>query len=213
VTHVALAVLAKDPVPGRVKTRLCPPCTPEQAASLARAALDDTLEAARATGRRTVLVLDGDPRGWTEAGVEVVEQRGRGLDERLAAAFEEVGAPCLLVGMDTPQLDPADLDDAAEQLGSGGRAAVLGPAEDGGYWSIGLRAPDPRVFLGVPMSTSDTGRRQYQRLRALGHEVGILPRQQDVDEWCDALAVAALAPDRRFGRTLAAIAPSLTGAG
>jgi rSAM/selenodomain-associated transferase 1 len=211
-TDVALAVIAKDPVAGRVKTRLCPPCTPEQAASLARAALDDTLDAAIETGRRTVLVLDGDPSGWRRAGVEVVAQRGTGLDERLTAAFEHVGAPCVLVGMDTPQLHPADLDDAVERL-VGGSTAVLGPAQDGGYWAIGLRSPDARVFLGVPMSTSETGRRQYERLRVLGHEVGVLPRHRDVDVWDDACAVARMVPGRRFGRTVAEIAASLAGAG
>jgi rSAM/selenodomain-associated transferase 1 len=212
-TDVVLAVLAKDPVPGRVKTRLCPPCTTEQAAALARASLADTLDVAVATGRPTVLVLDGDAGAWRAAGVRIIPQRGRGLAERLAAAFDDIGGPCVLVGMDTPQLEAADLDDAAEHLVGPCRSAVLGPALDGGYWSIGLRSADARVFRGVPMSRGDTGRRQYQRLRALGHEVAILPSRRDVDVWRDARAVAATIPDRRFGAAVAQVAAALDGAG
>ena len=77
----ALLVIAKAPVAGRVKTRLSPPCTPAQAARLARAALEDTLAAcddASAAGRR-VLVLEGEPDGWLPPGWEVVAQRGEGL--------------------------------------------------------------------------------------------------------------------------------------
>ena len=87
---VHLLVLAKSPVPGKVKTRLCPPCTPEQAADLAEAALRDTLTAVGATPvvRRTV-VLDGPVGPWLPAGFEVLPQRGDGLDERLAAAFDD----------------------------------------------------------------------------------------------------------------------------
>src|SRR5688500_4457952 len=99
----ALIVIAKEPVPGRVKTRLCPPCTPEQAARLARAALEDTLAACGDTvgaGRR-VLALDGEPGGWLPRGWDVVAQRGAGLAERLAHAFADVGGPAFLLGMDT----------------------------------------------------------------------------------------------------------------
>ena len=106
-----LIVIAKAPVPGRVKTRLSPPCTPDQAAALARAALQDTLDAAAcaAAGRR-VVALDGAPGDWLPSGFEVIAQRGDGLGERLACAFEDVGGPAFLIGMDTPQVTPALLD-------------------------------------------------------------------------------------------------------
>lgn len=101
----ALLVIAKDPRPGHSKTRLCPPCRPEQAAQLAEAALRDTLEVvARTPAVRRVLVLDGDPWRWRDCGLEVLAQRGEGLAERLAHAFADIGGPALLVGMDTPQL-------------------------------------------------------------------------------------------------------------
>src|SRR5438105_3192912 len=81
-------VLAKAPEPGRVKTRLCPPLSPAQAADVATAALADTLDAVVACGaERRILALDGRPGPWLPAGFEVIEQRGAGLAERLANAW------------------------------------------------------------------------------------------------------------------------------
>lgn len=207
---MTLIVLAKAPVAGRVKTRLCPPCDPEQAAVLAEAALVDTLQAVAATqGTRRMLVLDGAPGPWLPPGFEVIPQRGDGLDERLAHAFEDVGTGGLLVGMDTPQLTPARLTTSLRALRTPGVDAVLGPSVDGGWWGIGLRAPDPAVFLGVPMSTSRTGAAQQARLRALGLRVAPLPCLRDVDHFDDALAVANAAPAGRFAATLRPMLASL----
>lgn len=203
---VSVVVLAKAPHPGRVKTRLCPPCTPREAAMLATAALEDTLAAVAATtAKRRFLVLDGAPGSWLLPGFTVVPQGSGGLDERLATAFTSVGGPALLVGMDTPQVTPAILGDAARALAHPGRDAVLGPADDGGYWCIGLRRPDARVFHGVPMSTARTGRAQLERLRSLALDVAVLRRLRDVDVFDDALAVAREAPASRFATALASI--------
>ena len=206
----ALLVIAKAPVPGKVKTRLTPPCTPEQAAGLARAALADTLAAVEsaAGGGRRVLVLDGEPGDWIPAGFEVIAQHGDGLAERLANGFADAGAPALLVGMDTPQLTPALLEAGLAAL-EAGADAVLGDAEDGGYWAIGLRASDPRVFAEVPMSVPETGAAQRARLTALGLSVADLPPLLDVDTFADARAVAAAAPASRFAAALAEIEPAL----
>jgi len=94
----ALVVIAKAPLPGRSKTRLCPPCTPHEAAALAEAALRDTLAAVLAAPvrARRVLVLDGEPGRWLPAGIEVIAQRGDGLGARLAAAFADVGGSAFL---------------------------------------------------------------------------------------------------------------------
>src|SRR4051812_21388413 len=146
----ALIVLAKAPVAGRVKTRLCPPCAPEEAALLATAALRDTLRAVAATkAARRVCVLDGEPGGWLPPHIEVLPQRGGGLDARLAAAFADVGTPALLIGMDTPQVTSHHLQDGLARLAEAD--AVLGLAPDGGYWTIGLRRADDALFHGVPM--------------------------------------------------------------
>ncbi|MBK9179739.1 MAG: TIGR04282 family arsenosugar biosynthesis glycosyltransferase [Acidimicrobiales bacterium] len=206
----ALAVLAKQPSPGRVKTRLCPPCTPEEAAALARAALLDTLDAAAATpAGRHVVVLDGDADGWLPAGFDVVPQRSGGLGERLAGAVADVGAPLVVIAMDTPQVTPTLLGHALAALSRPGVDAVLGPAHDGGYWAIGLRRAVPGVFDGVPMSRPDTGTAQRRRLEQLGLGVAELPTLHDVDDVHDLRAVAAAAPGTRFARMAAALAPLL----
>lgn len=199
----ALLVLAKEPLPGRSKTRLCPPLRPQEAAEVAEAALVTTLEtvsAARA-GRR-ILVLDGAPGPWLAPGIDVIAQRGGGQAERLAHAFADAGAPALLIGMDSPQVTPTMLDTATELLARPGTDAVMGPAEDGGWWAIGLRQADPRVFRGVAMSRPDTGRRQLARLRELGLRTRLLQPLRDVDRFADALAVARAAPETPFARTI-----------
>lgn len=208
-----VVVMAKAPVAGRVKTRLCPPFTHHQAAALARAALLDTMEAVRASGaRRRVLALQGRPGSWPRTGFDVVGQRPGDLGARLAGAvadaWDRAPLPVLVVGMDTPQMRGADLDRAAAPMLRSGRvggipsSSVLGPAEDGGYWAIGVRQPVPRMFDGVPMSTDHTGAAQLARLRALGISCTVVGSMRDVDEPDDALAVAALAPATRFAATL-----------
>jgi uncharacterized protein len=202
-----LIVIAKSPVAGRVKTRLCPPCTPAQAARLAEAALADTLARVLETpARRRVLVLDGDPGDWLPGGFELLPQRGAGLDERLAAAFADVGGPALLVGMDTPQLTSELLIDGIAALGDPAVDAVLGEALDGGYWCIGLTEPRADALVGVPMSDRLTCERQRDRLAELGLRVRELGRLRDVDGIDDAHAVAAAIPGSRFARAVAALA-------
>jgi glycosyltransferase A (GT-A) superfamily protein (DUF2064 family) len=204
---VDLLVLAKEPVAGRVKTRLCPPCTPAIAAALAGAALGDTLAAACASGAdRVVLALDGRPGEWCPPGVVVVDQGSGSLARRLTTAWRHTAGPALLVGMDTPQLTAADLDAALGALVAPGLDAVLGPAADGGWWTVGLRRPHPAAFLGVPTSRSDTGVRQAARLSALGLAVQLLDERMDVDTWADARVVAALAPWTRFAAAVRAAA-------
>lgn len=194
--RTAAIVLAKAPVAGRVKTRLCPPLTPADAASVAEAALADTLDAvARCGADRLVVALDGDPGPWLPPGFEVVVQRGSGLDERLAAAWSDVDGPGVQVGMDTPQLLPGHLDDALARLDS--HDAALGPADDGGWWAIALRRPDPLCFLGVPMSATTTGSDQRRRLLDLGWSVADLPSLRDIDTADDLVAVTSASPHLR----------------
>jgi rSAM/selenodomain-associated transferase 1 len=191
-THIL--VMAKAPVPGRVKTRLCPPCTPDQAAALAEAALADTLAAVAASGAgRRVLALDGAPGPWLPPGFHVIAQCGGTLNERLAHAWTVTGEPGVQIGMDTPQVTAALLDDALGTLDD--TAAALGYAADGGWWALGLRKPDPAVFRDVPMSTSQTGPAQKARLQALGLTVSTLETLVDLDTVADVPAVAAAAPD------------------
>lgn len=195
----SLIVIAKEPVPGRVKTRLTPPCTPDQAAELATAALTDTLHTAlQVPARRRILALDGSPGPWLPPGFEVHPQSAGGLDERLAAAFALCTGPALLIGMDTPQVSPELLAPATGPQAWRDADAWFGPAADGGFWALGLATPDPDLLRGVPMSVPGTGAAQRQRLTDAGLTVQHLPLLRDADTADDARAVAAAAPDSRF---------------
>lgn len=209
-TGVQVLVLAKEPLPGRVKTRLSPPLTPEQAAAVARAALDDTLDAVRGCqADRRVLVADGDLRA---EGFDVQPQVDGGLDERLAAAFADAWLarplPPLLVGMDTPQVTAELLDQAVAALLAPTVDAVLGLAEDGGWWCLGLRQPRPGLLRGVPTSRPDTGRLQQERLTEAGLRVAALPTLCDVDTVAELDRVAAGVPHTRFGRLVHDLRPA-----
>jgi uncharacterized protein len=214
----ALVVLAKAPEPGRVKTRLCPPATPEQAAELAAAALLDTLDAVAAVpGAASVVVLTGRMLRAARATelaaalqrTHVLPQRGDGLGRRIWAAHADTavllpGRPTLQLGMDTPQVGAALLTRCLERLDDPGTDAVLGPATDGGWWALGLR--DPRaaaLVVDVPTSRDDTGARTVAALRDGGLRVGLLPELTDVDTAADAVAVAAAAPAGRFAAATA----------
>lgn len=195
-------VMAKAPVPGRVKTRLCPPWTPAQAAGLAAASLADTLDVVAASAAvERVLVIDGDypaPPGWI-----LRPQRGGPLGERLANAFTD--APAVLIGMDTPQLTSAHLDEALSSLRRAD--AVLGPAADGGWWALGLRRDVyAEVLRDIPTSTPETGAMTLEALRRNGLRVLTLPVLRDVDTAADAVEVAAdCPPHSRFARALMAV--------
>ncbi|RZU75373.1 hypothetical protein EV384_3912 [Micromonospora kangleipakensis] len=211
-----LLVMAKAPVAGTVKTRLCPPATPVGAARIAAAALRDTLDAVRATpGVIPVLALRGRLADAEEgaaltaalAGWTVLPQRGDGLGDRLAHAHADVaaawpGRPVLQIGMDTPQVTPARLGVAVRRLLT--VDAVLGRAVDGGWWALGLRdARHAAALREVPMSTAQTGRRTVAALADRGLRTAPLAVLRDVDEWPDALAVAAEVPESRFARAVA----------
>jgi len=203
-----LAVIAKAPIAGRSKTRLCPPCTPTQAARIAEAALRDTLAVVRATPcARRVLVLDGDPGAWLPPGFALIAQRGDGLAARLAAAFDDLGERAFLVGMDTPQLTPALLRAGLDALDA--HDVSFGEAGDGGYWGIGLRTPCADVFSGIPMSQEHTAAAQRARLADLRLSVASLPVLRDVDHFDDALAVAARVPGSRFAGAVGDVAAGL----
>ncbi|WP_307858451.1 TIGR04282 family arsenosugar biosynthesis glycosyltransferase [Curtobacterium aurantiacum] len=199
---VTVAVVAKECLPGKVKTRLTPALSPEGAARVASASLADTLATVRALpAARRVLFFDGDVVPESAEGFDVLHQPGGGLDERLGFLFDAIDGPLLLVGMDTPQVSASDLapvfDDAA-------RDAWFGPAEDGGFWSLYLREPTGDLLRGVPMSRDDTGAVQLARLTDAGLDVGVLGELLDVDTIPDAERVADLAPDSDFTRALRA---------
>jgi glycosyltransferase A (GT-A) superfamily protein (DUF2064 family) len=215
-----LLLLAKEPVAGRVKTRLTPPFSPGEAARLALAALEDTMDAITAAATslateglavETVVVLDGRP--WRPLdGFRVQPQVAGPLDVRLAAAFDPRPArapyrppavPTVLVGMDTPQVSPEVLASAVfSVVGPTGPDACIGLATDGGWWLLGLRRPDGDLLRGVPMSVPVTGRETCRRLLQAGLDVEHLPVLTDVDTAEDAaVVVEQTAASSRFAVT------------
>jgi uncharacterized protein len=209
----AVIVLAKAPEPGRVKTRLCPPASPAEAADLAAASLLDTIDAVVGVpGVEPVVALTGRLAGAVRRaeltaalrGCRVLPQRGDDLGQRIAAAHADTavllaGRPTLQVGMDTPQAGTVLLAACLDRLRAPGTDAVLGLATDGGWWALGLRDPRAaRLVAGVPTSRGDTGERTLLALRDGGLRVGLLPELTDVDTAADALTVAEAAPAGRF---------------
>ncbi|MDP9432586.1 MAG: DUF2064 domain-containing protein [Actinomycetota bacterium] len=223
-----LLVLAKTPVPGRVKTRLTPPCTPEQAADIAAAALLDTLVAVRtvvdqqeSSGTRTVpvLALEGRLADVPDArrrdalrratdGMVLLAQRGSGLPERIVVAHADAAASCrgarvLQIGMDTPQVTPELLAGGLTALAGIERGAVLAPAQDGGWWALGVTDPAlARPVLDVPTSRADTYVRTRAALEQAGTACVLLPMLTDVDTWPVAVEVAALRPESAFAEAV-----------
>ncbi len=196
-----LVIIAKECLAGRVKTRLHPDVSYEQAAELAAASLADTLAVgAELAAERRILAFDGIFAPPDSERYELIPQAAGALDARLAAVFDAAEGPTLLVGMDTPQLRAADL--ATFFPWPDETDFAFGPAHDGGFWCLGMREPRGDLIRGVPMSRDDTGTRQLARLTATGGAIRMLPSLTDVDTIVEARAVAALAPETRFAQTL-----------
>jgi len=195
----ALAVMAKAPRPGRVKTRLSPPLTLEQAAELNVCFLRDTTEniaAVVANGmgiRQAAGLISYTPvgdealfEGLLPEGFALVAQRGDGFGERLLAAAEDIlacgfGSVCL-IDSDSPTVPRVVYEQAVAELARPGDRVVLGPAADGGYYLIGLNRAHAAVFEGIAWSTGTVFAETCERAREAGIEVVELPLWYDVDD-------------------------------
>jgi glycosyltransferase A (GT-A) superfamily protein (DUF2064 family) len=211
VLAVTLLVVAKAPEPGRAKTRLAATVGARVAADIAAAALLDTLDAvAAAPVAARVVALTGDLDAAAGAAeirrrlhsFTVIPQRGDGFADRLANAHADAadGHPVLQIGMDTPQVTSELLTDCARRLLD--TPAVLGLADDGGWWVLGVGAPTMTECLRtVPMSQPDTGELTLQALRDNGIDVTPVQRLADIDVVDDVAAVRdACGPASRFAR-------------
>jgi uncharacterized protein len=208
---VTLLVVAKAPEPGLAKTRLAATVGDRVAADIAAAALLDTLDAvAAAPVAARVVALTGDLDAAAGAAeirrrleaFSVMAQRGDDFADRLANAHADSagGRPVLQIGMDTPQVTPELLTDCARRLL--GAPAVLGLADDGGWWVLGVGAAAMAECLrGVPMSQPDTGELTLKALRDNGIDVSLLQQLADIDVVDDVAAVRdACGPGSRFAR-------------
>lgn len=189
-----IVIFVKAPVPGKVKTRLCPPLSHEQAAVLYRAFVRDTLEAARKVARaRLEIAYQPDASypdlSWLEpdADMPYFVQKGVDLGRKLVHAFEQAfrsGArKTVVLGSDTPHLNPLAIRQAFQLLD--GRDLVLGPAADGGYYLVGLKRPVPALFAGVSWSTPRVLRQTLDRAQRRGLSYELLPECRDIDTFAD----------------------------
>ena len=201
-----IVVMAKECVPGRVKTRLHPPYSMTDAAALAAASLDDTLATVAGLAvEHRVLCIDGAAPAGLPRLFDVVAQSGNGLDERIADVLDGCVGPTVLIGMDTPQITAADLHPVLHAWPDD-VDAWFGPAADGGFWLLALREPRGDLVRGIPMSRAETGARQRARLVEDGLRVRDLATMTDVDD-AESLAhvLRRMPGESRLSRTARAI--------
>jgi len=194
----AVVLIAKAPVPGRVKTRLCPPLAPAEAARLYACMLGDAAEEVSSVGRiARYLFLDRPestdfPRGNPFSAFERFPQRGRDLGDRMrdaaATAFRRGARSVVIVGADCPSLSAGTVRRAFRELREGAEA-VFGPSADGGYYLVGLACPDERLFRKFTWSTPTVLLETVARCRALSIPFSFLPPERDVDTGEDLLAL------------------------
>lgn len=199
----AIAVMAKVPRPGRVKTRLIPPLTPASASALSASFLKDITENIALAARHAPIqgcvayAPAGDERvfdGMLADGTRLVLADGEGIAAPRVIGFgrsllqaarslfaEGHDAVCLL-NSDSPTLPTRLLKQAADALAKPGDRVVLGPAEDGGYYVVGMKAPHVRLFQDIAWSTATVARETRARAQELGLPVVEIDTWYDVDD-------------------------------
>lgn len=195
-----LAVFAKTPHPGKVKTRLAPALTPEEGAELYHCMLRDTISRVLTLGVETVIFYEGDEEFFKSAhpGLRLIRQHPAGLGERLEAAFrqlEELGfRERVVIGSDAPDLPLPFIREAFDLLAAG-KEVVFGPAEDGGYYLVGLSGKMGDLFQDVPWSTSEVLSVSHQKARLAGFAVELISTWYDIDSYDDLLRPGLYDPE------------------
>lgn len=189
-SSVHLVVVTKAPIPGRVKTRLTPFLSPSDAAQLARALLEDTLRRVGQIPHPHLIVAVEPPEAVPfmqeiAPRAEIVPQIAGDLGARMSAVvadrFARGASAVILIGSDHPTLAQAEIDQAIRWLQEGGDQMVIGPAEDGGYYLIGLTRPHPELFDGISWSSSSVLQETLARAERLSLKVRQLSVCPDVD--------------------------------
>lgn len=188
--RLVVAIMAKAPRVGEVKTRLCPPLSPPEAERLYRCFLLDKIEQVQTLRGATPAIAYTPPAGraffeaWAP-GFLLVPQGGADLGSRLADSFEQLFARgyagALAIDTDTPTLPTPFLQQALDLIARPEVDLVLGPSEDGGYYLMGLRTLHPELFEDIPWSTERVGAETVRRAEAKGLRVARLPSWFDVD--------------------------------
>ena len=189
----AVVVMARAPVSGRTKTRLQPGLTPEQSAAVSQAFLRDTIDLAVSLPQYTPF-LAFTPRkerqlfeSLAPPGMELIEQAGGDLGKRMYHLMHGLEAreysPVVLIGTDIPTLQPATLLQAVAALKTAD--LCLGPARDGGYYLIGARHADKRIFEDIPWSTATVLKLTVGKARESGLATTLLEQYGDIDTFED----------------------------
>jgi len=207
----ALLVFAKRPLPGKVKTRLVPPLSPEQASDLYRCMLGDVLAMVASFPDLSLYLFHEDIEGAREyfaeiaLGIVSLPQEGKDLGERMAEAFRVVFAMghgvAVIIGTDAPDLPPAYIKEALSRLESGKSGAVFGPCEDGGYYLLGMTRLHCALFRDLPWSSGTVLQESLKRAEEAGIEVSLLPMWHDVDTAADLERPELLAEENGAPRT------------
>ena len=192
---IALVVFAKAPIPGQVKTRLCPPLTPDEAATVHGSFVLDTLERTRTAVSKYRLPVDrylACAPSSTLPFFKIMEERqavrlldqegddlGARMDRAIVALFARGYHRVVIVGTDVPSLPLEHYQQAVHLLD--GLDVVLGPALDGGYYLIGLKQPVPALFHDIPWSTDRVLAHTKEKAAGLGLSLGVLPEWRDID--------------------------------
>jgi rSAM/selenodomain-associated transferase 1 len=223
----ALVVFAKAPIPGQVKTRLCPPLTPDEAATLHGSFVLDTLERTKTAATKLKLPVDRylacSPSSAhvffkimeERQQVKLLDQVGDDIGTRMHHAFETLFARgyrlVILVGIDVPSLPLDHYKQALTLLES--NDVVVGPALDGGYFLIGLKRPAPGLFKDMPWSTAQVLRRTEEKAAALALKTALLAPWRDVDTLDDLRAlIEASAADAKKSKQEQAFSGRTAGA-
>ncbi len=205
----ALVIFGKAPIPGQVKTRLCPPLTQDEAATLQGSLVLDVVERSRSIEKAARLdrFMACAPSCehvffkilQERQGVRLIDQVGEDLGQRMDQAFKEVFAlgykRVLLVGTDVPTLPASSYGQALSLLSD--HDLVLGPSLDGGYYLLGLKKPASALFTDIPWSTDRVCSLTKAKAESLRLRIGLLPTCRDLDTIDDLLALAPLAASKK----------------
>lgn len=190
----AVVVMARAPKAGTVKTRLCPPLTVEEAAVFYECLLHDSLRKLGSSAAWDLWIAytpgsRGYFQGYRKLFFRLLQQRGGSLGARMHALFRDLFdlkyRSVILLGSDIPGITIAAIDQACQQLAVGDRNVVLGPADDGGYYLIGLTEPCDALFRNIAWSTADVLEQTLAQVTEQGLRVSTVQSTYDVDRASD----------------------------
>lgn len=191
----ALIIFAKKPQAGKVKTRLSPPLSPQEAAGLYQCMLEDSLAMALSLDDITPFIFFQDDAGAADyfaaltPGILAAPQRGNDLGERMKNAFSELLSRAFsqvaIIGTDSPDLPPEYINEAFELLEREKTDVVFGPAEDGGYYLLALKRIREELFSELPWSSDGLLAASIARAERLGLGIDLVPQWHDIDTAAD----------------------------